>query len=89
MLIYKYQFPIADNFELELPVNAHILSVSVQRDIPVMWAAFDDGDSDILVKRRFVVVPTGDPIGASLHDLRYIGTIFWQWLVMHVFEITG
>ena len=94
MYIWKYKIPIKDSFEIEMPRNARVLCVQPQlefRDYPLkpietscIWVKTSGKDE--LVKRRFVIVGTGNPFDAE--GLVYIGT--WQEaegrLVWHLFE---
>jgi len=55
--IFKYQIPIQDEFELELPVGARILSFQIQYEEPVIWAIVDpDAEKE---KRYFNLYGTG------------------------------
>ena len=68
--IYKY--PVED--EVELPVDAEILSVQTQNGQPVFWAIVDSEAKTI--KRRFAVVGTGHELE---HDgAKFIGTFQLQ-----------
>ncbi len=87
MMIYKYAIPFKDSFELELPTGACPLCVSIQHDLPVMWASFDETNKDTASKRMFIIIATGHVVQLPTSSLRYIGTIFWSWVVGHVFEV--
>ena len=41
LTIFKYPVPIEDHFILELPKNAKILAVQIQRGAPQLWAMVD------------------------------------------------
>ncbi len=87
MIIYKYDFPFSDNFELGLPTSAQPLCVSIQHGMPVMWASFDEINRDTVSKRMFMVLATGIAVTLPTSSLRYVGTIFLSWVVGHVFEV--
>ncbi|MFA5376381.1 MAG: hypothetical protein WC455_11605 [Dehalococcoidia bacterium] len=82
--IYKYPIPFKDWFRLQLPADAEILSVQVQRGIPCIWALVRVGNP--LTIRHFRMVGTGYPITDG--DLHYIGTVQVadETLVFHLFE---
>lgn len=69
--IWKYQIPIKDYFELELPQGAEILTVQMQYGEPQLWALVDPNAQ--LEFRLFRLSGTGHPI-INCH-LGYIGTI--------------
>jgi len=71
--IFKYKIPIADEFELELPVGARILTFQVQYGEPVIWAIVEPGKEE-KVNVRFRLYGTGHPIKHELNSYRYIGT---------------
>jgi hypothetical protein len=37
MEILKFEIPLVGNFTLELPPNSTVLSVQIQRNVPVIW----------------------------------------------------
>lgn len=58
--IFKYAIPIADEFELELPKGAEILTFQIQYEQPVIWAIVDpDAEKE---KRHFNLYGTGHPM---------------------------
>lgn len=82
--IWKFGIPIEDSFMIEMPRNAHVLTVATQQDGPQMWAYVDPKAAREL--RRFLLVGTGHDIDVGAG--RYIGTFQMQQgtLVFHVFE---
>lgn len=87
--IYKYPIPIEDYFTLELPKDAKILTVQIQRKMPQLWAAVDsEAEKET---RHFRLSETGHPLGGSdfLKMSNYIGTFQIEngTLVFHLFEI--
>ncbi|MBA7614272.1 hypothetical protein ES703_21535 [subsurface metagenome] len=89
LTIYKYPIPIEDHFTLELPKDARILTVQIQRGTPQLWAVVDpEAEKEI---RHFRLSGTGHPLGGSdfLKMSNYIGTFQIEngALVFHLFEI--
>lgn len=88
--IYKYQIPIADEFEILLPKDARILCVQAQYDEPRLWAIVNPNAA--VVTRRFALRGTGHPVDDALADLGntalYRGTFQIRngALVFHLFE---
>ena len=82
--IYKYPVPL-DEFELELPRGAKILTFQSQNNNPTIWALVDPLNK--LEKRKFVIRGTGHPIMSNTNNDVYIGTIQTEMgLVWHLFE---
>jgi hypothetical protein len=68
--VWKYQFPITDRFELEMPVGARILTAFMQGAAPCLWA---EVTTDMTLEtRRFALVGTGNPRPSGLKH--YIAT---------------
>lgn len=85
MYIWKYGIPkIIDEFTIEMPSDAQVLCVQVQKGWPHIWVK--TSGSGPLEKRTFAIIGTGNPFDAE--GFVYIGT--WQeWegvLVWHLFE---
>lgn len=60
LMIFKYPIPIEDHFTLELPKDAKILTVQVQREMPQLWAVVDpEAEKET---RHFRLSGTGHPI---------------------------
>ena len=85
--IWKYQIPIKDHFELELPQGAEILTIQMQYGEPQLWALVNPTAQ--LEFRLFRLSGTGHPITYSYLD--YIGTVQQAegQLIWHIFEILG
>lgn len=84
-IIYKYGIPILDDFYLDLPAQAKILSFQVQGESPVIWALVDPTND--VESRRFSIRGTGDEIDAKDSDM-YIGTVQKKHgFVWHLFEL--
>jgi len=87
MKVFKYEFPIRDHFELELPRFAQILSVQEQKGKACMWALVDDQMDT--VTRDFMVFGTGHNLEEPLNgELKYISTLqlVGGSFVCHLFE---
>jgi hypothetical protein len=84
--VYKYEVPLADDFAIEMPMGAQILSFQVQNGGPVLWALVDPDARHM--KRHFRLAGTGHKIDQAPADLRFIGTVQLQGgaLVFHLFE---
>ena len=83
--IWKYDVGV-DEFSLEMPKGATILSAQLQRDSAVMWAMVDPEAPK--ETRHFVTIGTGHPI-SNPDQLEFIDTFQAQsgYLVIHVFEV--
>ena len=96
--VYKYPFPITDEFVLELPAHSRVLSVGSQPFDPYkagdtvageracLWVLVDPEETS-LTERHFVLRGTGHKI-PDWPNLDYVGT-FQQAggaLVWHLFE---
>jgi len=83
---YKYEVEIKDNFEIELPKDAKILTVQTQAEIPHIWAMVLADPNQPTEKRFFKVIGTGHQIPNE--NLTYIGTfqLFGGGFVGHLFE---
>jgi hypothetical protein len=82
--IWKFEVSITDEFTLDLPYGAVILTVQTQRDTPCVWVAVDPEAP--FVTRTFRIFGTGHSFDPDY--LRYIGTFqtFDGILVWHLFE---
>lgn len=83
--IYKYPISMdGDVTTVQMPADAQILTVQVQRGTPCIWAIVDA--SAPTVKRCFELYVTGQEIDATYK--KYVGTVQSpdQMFVLHVFE---
>lgn len=82
--VYKYQLGVGDLQSVEMPRDAQILTVQVQRGTVCLWALVDPDAA--LVTRRIRIAGTGHVIEGA-HT--YIGTVQQMGgaLVWHVFEV--
>lgn len=78
--IFKYELSVTDTQTLSL--HGKILTVGVQGSSIMLWAVHDD---DALARQvRVSVRGTGHLMGEA-DERDYIGTVFLDWLVFHVF----
>jgi len=87
LTIYKYPLRIGVT-ELNLPLDAEVLTVQTQNNEPMLWAIVDPDDSET-EKRVFYMLGTGHRHPSSeFTDLEFIATIQLSngELVFHVFE---
>jgi hypothetical protein len=84
MEIWKYE--LKKYCEIEMPINAQILAVQNQREVPCIWALVNPDDEREL--RRFEIVGTGHKFNYSVEH-KYRGTFQLNGglFVFHVFEI--
>ena len=82
-VVYKYPIPLmGDVVEIELPSCANILHVATQNNWPCLWALINPHNKTTEF-RKFRIAGTGHPIEGNW---KYIGTIFQNVLVWHIFE---
>lgn len=87
-VIWKFQVPVQDRFQLDMPVGSTVLSVNQQHGKVCMWASVDtDAETS---PRNFALVGTGHVL-PSCHDVwrTFIGTVMLHGgdLVFHLFEM--
>jgi len=83
--IWKYELPIKDNFIIEIPVDAEILSIQTQENTPCLWALVESDNLRSI--RKFKMYGTGHPISDTIKQ-KYIGTFQVKFrFVFHVFEL--
>jgi len=85
--IFKYKIE-RSNYELQLPIDAEILSAGVQGGDVVVWALVEEHAET--EKRTLRVVETGGeaPYGGMPYgqiDIEFINTVFMGGLVFHIF----
>lgn len=81
--IHKYPFTIAEEFILDMPIGAEILTVECQNEVPTMWAKVDP--SGKVMGRRFRIFGTDWPIDTRL-SLMHVKSFQQGRFVWHVFE---
>ncbi len=83
------KYPVNEHvneFFIEIPKGAEILTLQVQSDQPMIWALVDTEET--MVQRKFIIVGTGQPFKDSLLT-RYTGTYQQGRFVWHVFEVVA
>ena len=83
--IWKYDVPIEDYFEINMPKDAQILTIQTQNGEPKLWALVNPDNAT--EKRIFRHSGTGHPI--TDNNMDYIGTyqLHGGELIFHVFEV--
>ena len=93
--IYKFEIPIEDEFSINLPKGAKILTVQEQQNLsgiftlPYIWVLLDP-DLGFIETRRFRLAGTGHSITEYSHiEYDYINTFQMHHgeLILHLFEI--
>jgi hypothetical protein len=85
--IHKYPFAIDDDVIVNLPLNATIISIQLQGDIPCVWAIVNPLEQYV-ESRQFKVFGTGHPMPETIlrtHEFRATLQLS-NGLVFHVFE---
>jgi len=70
--IFKYNFEVSGEVEIEMPKGAHILTVQEQYGRPAIWAIVDPEQPKEI--RHFRLFGTGHPLDIDPVKNRYIGT---------------
>ena len=84
--VWKYAVE-PDEFVVEMPTGAVVLSVEAQYGLVSMWALVNPEAP--LCSRRFVTVGTGHPLPDEIDSFRFVGTFQMRGgsLVFHLFEV--
>ena len=84
-IVWKYEIPHKQCFDLNMHSGAVILSVQMQKKIPVMWALVEPENP--METRSFRCCETDESMSLS-ESLSHIGTFqLNDYLAFHVFEI--
>lgn len=83
--IWKFQFVIDDEFIIEMPFKAEILTAQNQYGLNCLWAIVQPENGR--ETRKFRVYGTGHPFNHDGVNLKYISTIQDGPLVWHIFEV--
>ena len=83
--IYKYPFPVTDEFTLALPVGARILTVQAQDDTPCLWAEVDP-EQTVMDPHDFNLFGTGHPVPDEPGTYRGTFQLREGRLVFHLYE---
>jgi hypothetical protein len=71
MTIWKYDIPIIDHFELDIPSTHRMLTVQVQGDAVSLWVLVDENEETERI--GFRLAGTGHPLEEG-EAWNYIGT---------------
>lgn len=88
--IYKYPLEVADINRIKMPVDAEILTIQVQGDVPCLWALVDPTQPE----KEYIIemYGTGHPIECSgFNERKYISSfqLYGGGLVYHAFNYLG
>ena len=86
MVIWKYEIPVNDFFEISMPKGADVLCVQMQGETPCIWVKIYEGIEEGVEKREFAIVGTGQSFND--YEYYYVGTFqnYAGMLVWHLFE---
>jgi hypothetical protein len=79
--IYKYPMSLKDQW-VSLPIGAKMLTVEIQNGVLCLWALVDP--SEKIAARFFKVLGTGWNSN-EIDDFDYVGTVFQDEFVWHIF----
>jgi hypothetical protein len=87
--IWKFQLPVNDIAYVGMPAGSRVLSVAVQQDTVVVYAAVNPKE-ETRVQRRFRIAGTGHPVENKItkeDGWRFLGTVSLRdgALMFHVF----
>lgn len=83
--VFKYGLNFTDQQDLELPLNAEVLTAQIQNGQLFIWALVKESNMGFPEKRTFRVAGTGHPIEGNV---KYIATFqYGAGFVFHVFEV--
>ena len=88
--ICKYKVVVDDQFVLEMPTGAQILTVQTQQGWPQLWALVDS-EEEKKEYRLFRLYGTGDPTEEIRGKLEYIATFQMMGgdVAFHLFQDVG
>jgi len=88
MKTWKWQLPVEDEVEIDLPKDTRILSFQNQHGFPTIWGLVDPLMVAYPERRYFRMADTGQEITTYSGNLGYIGTAQFNDgdLVFHLFE---
>jgi len=83
--IYKYEIPISDQFNLEMPIGSKLLHFGTQFGKPTLWAEVNTDDQGTMI-RAFAIYGTGHVHRQG--EQEYVGTVLMEndALVWHLYE---
>lgn len=82
MKIFKYEL-VPFKGSVNLPKGAHILSVAFQGDGLFLWALVDPSQAE--QTRQFYKIGTGWDIDEPIENCQFLGTVFKDCYVWHIF----
>jgi hypothetical protein len=87
--VHKFDVPMKEFFEIQMPVGANILSVHEQHGDIKLWAIVNANSNVLLESRKFFMVGTGAIFINASKDLNFIGTVHLLQgnYVFHIFEV--
>lgn len=78
-----HKYAIGDDTTVNMPRGAQLMSVAMQRGEPQLWAMVET--TQPLEQRRFCIFGTGQ--GVIERPVAYVGTLHFDGLVFHAFEM--
>ena len=86
MKIFKYEIPIKNSFEINIPKGYKILSLQTQNDDPYIWVMVNENNP--IEEVRFVLLCTGEEFPYHETFFQYIDTfqIIKGKTVFHLFK---
>ncbi len=88
LTIWKYTLPIKDEFTIEMPSNAKVLTIQSQNGVGCMWVLVDP--NALTEVRIFKTIGTGHPVDlatlGAVELMAYRGTYQTQGFAWHIFE---
>jgi hypothetical protein len=83
--IWKYNVPVEEYFDIEMPKKSKVLSFQMQGNKPTIWVLTSHEDKE-LTNEHFCLVGTGQSF--LPHYNKHIGTIQKNGYVWHLFQAT-
>ena len=80
-----YKYTLYPDGKIEMPLGAEILSTAFQGEELQIWAVVDM-EEERKEDRYFHVFGTGHDINIAPESMVFVGTVFLNNLVFHVFE---
>ncbi len=88
MKVYKYKIEPDEDFELDLPKDAQVLTCGHQEGFGYFLWALVDPEAPTQT-RKFRWAGTGQEITEPRENLRYVCTFMVDPFVWHIFEVLG
>lgn len=83
--IWKFNLSKSKTYQLLMPEGANILCTNIQNGEICLWAEVED-NSNVSEWRYFYIFGTGWELPDNLDNYKYIGTVFENQFVWHVYE---